>query len=143
MSGHTETDFENAIEHGLTTQGGYTKGDPKAFDEALALFPSDVTGFMRASQPTRWAQLGALLGTKIEAIVIDALTKELELKGTLHVLRHGFRCYGKTLRMAYFRPNTSLNPEAAALYATNRLTITRQVAFASVLKKPDGGNRCC
>src|ERR1700730_8910597 len=103
MSGHTETDFENAIEHGLTTQGGYTKGDPKAFDEALALFPSHVTGFMRASQPTRWAQLGALLGTKTEAIVIDALTKELELKGTLHVLRHGFGCYGKTLRMAYFR----------------------------------------
>ena len=70
MSGHTETDFEKAIEHGLTTQGGYTKGDPKAFDEALALFPSHVTGFMRASQPTRWAQHGALLGTKIEAIVV-------------------------------------------------------------------------
>ena len=36
-----------------------------------------------------------------------------------------------------------MNPEAAAAYATNRLTITRQVAFTSVLKRPDGKNRRC
>ncbi|MEJ0092845.1 MAG: type I restriction endonuclease [Methylocella sp.] len=143
MSGHTEIDFENAIDFSLTTQGGYAKGDPKAFDELLALFPADVTGFLRASQPTRWVQLEALLGAKTEATLLDALAKELEVKGTLHVLRHGFRCYGKTLRMAYFRPNSGLNPEAAALYATNRLVITRQVSFSSAMKRPDGGNRRC
>ena len=36
-----------------------------------------------------------------------------------------------------------MNPEAAAAYATNRLTITRQVAFTSVLKRPDGKHRRC
>ena len=35
--------------------------------------------------------------------MLDSLSNELELKGTLHVLRHGFKCYGKTFRMAYFR----------------------------------------
>ena len=45
--------------------------------------------------------------------------------------------------MAYFRPNTRMNPEAAAHYAENRLTITRQVAFTSVMKKADGNNRRC
>ena len=75
--------------------------------------------------------------------MLDTLSKELELKGTLHVLRHGFKCYGKTFRMAYFRPNTTMNPEAAGSYARNRLTITRQVAFASVMKKADGKNRRC
>ena len=67
----------------------------------------------------------------------------MELKGTLHVLRHGFKCYGKTFRMAYFRPNTTMNPDAAENYARNRLTITRQVAFTSVMKKADGKNRRC
>ena len=59
------------------------------------------------------------------------------------IRRHGFKCYGKTFRMAYFRPNTTMNPEAAENYARNRLTITRQVAFTSVMKKADGKNRRC
>ena len=75
--------------------------------------------------------------------MLDNLTKELDLKGTLHVLRHGFKCYGKTFRMAYFRPNTSMNPEAVESYAKNRLTISRQVAFTSVMKKTDNKNRRC
>ena len=87
--------------------------------------------------------LAALLGPQTASTVLDNLSKELELKGTLHVLRHGFKCYGKTLRMAYFRPNTTMNPEAAENYATNRLTITRQVAFTSVMKKADGNHRRC
>lgn len=143
MFGHTERDFETAIEAGLTGGGGFATRQAVAYDEALALFPEDVTGFLGDSQPTRWGQLEALLGEKTQATVLDSLAKELELKGTLHVLRHGFKCYGKTFRMAFFRPNSGMNPDAAALYGTNRLTITRQVAFASVLKRADGKNRRC
>ena len=143
MSGHTECAFEMAIEAGLTRRGGYQKRNPSAFNEALALFPDDVSGFLKASQPAKWALLHALLGPKTAATVLDSLSKELELKGTLHVLRHGFKCYGKTFRMAYFRPNTSMNTAAAENYATNRLAITRQVAFASVMKRADGRNRRC
>lgn len=143
MSGHTERDFETAIEAGLIGAGGYAKRSPAAYDEALALFPEDVTGFLKDSQATKWGQLEALLGGKTEATVLDSLSKELDIKGTLHVLRHGFKCYGKTFRLAYFRPNSSMNPEAAASYAANRLTIARQVAFNSVIKKADGKNRRC
>ncbi len=140
MPGHTERDFETAIEAGLTGSGGFEKRSPSAYDEALALFPEDVTAFLKESQATKWAALEALLGPKTVATVLDGLSKELELKGTLHVLRHGFKCYGKTFRMAWFRPNTRMNPEAAENYAKNRLTITRQVAFTSVMKKAGGPN---
>ena len=143
MSGHTERDFESAIEAGLTSSGGYEKRSPSAYDEALALFPDDASGFLRDSQQAKWQALEALLRPKTAATVLDSLSKELELKGTLHVLRHGFKCYGKTFRMAYFRPNTRMNPEAAENYANNRLTITRQVAFTSVMKKADGKSRRC
>ena len=143
MSGHTERDFEAAIEAGLTSSGGYEKRSPNAFDEALALFPDDVSDFLKASQPAKWQALVALLGPKTASTVLASLSKELELKGTLHVLRHGFKCYGKTFRMAYFQPNTRMNPEAAENYAKNRLTITRQVAFTSVMKKAVGKNRRC
>ena len=143
MSGHTESDFETAIEAGLTISGGYEKRNPSAYDEVLALFSDDVSGFLEDSQPIKWKALEALLGPKTAATVLDSLSKELALKGTLHVLRHGFYCYGRTFRMAYFRPNTRMNPEAAENYAKNRLTITRQVAFTSVMKKADGKNRRC
>ena len=143
MSGHTERDFETAIEAGLTSADGYETRRPNAFDEGLALFPDDVSGFLQSSQPAKWKGLEALLGPKTAPTVLDTLSKELELKGTLHVLRHGFNCYGKSFRMAYFRPNTAMNPEAAENYARNRLTITRQVAFTSVKKKADGNNRRC
>jgi type I restriction enzyme R subunit len=143
MSAHTEKAFETAIEAGLIGAGGYALRTPAAYNEALALFPDDVTGFLKESQMVKWGQLEALLGAKTKATVLDSLSKELDIKGTLHVLRHGFKCYGKTFRLAYFRPNSAMNPEAAASYATNRLTITRQIAFSSVMKKADGKNRRC
>lgn len=143
MSGHTERDFETAIETGLIGAGGYQRRSPAAYDEALALFPEDVTGFLKDTQAAKWAQLEALLGAKTTVTVLDSLIKELDVKGTLNVLRHGFKCYGKSFRLAYFRPNSAMNPDAAATYGLNRLTITRQVAFTSVLKRSDGQNRRC
>lgn len=143
MSGHTERAFETAIEVGLLASGGYQTRQPAHYDETLALFPADVIGFLKDSQPSRWQQLETLLGARTQATVLEALAKELEIKGALHVLRHGFKCYGKTLRLAYFRPNSGMNPEAAAKYVHNRLTITRQVSFTSVLKRPDGKPKRC
>lgn len=143
MAGHSETAFEIAIEHGLTTRGGYARRSPTDFNEDLCLFPADVLGFIRDTQAQKLDQLEALLKGQTADQVLSDLTKELATKGTLHVLRHGFRCYGKTLRLAYFQPNTSMNPETTALYAMNRLTITRQVAFKSVKKAPGGKARRC
>ena len=144
MAGHTEHAFETAIEHDLVTRGGYARGDAGQYDAGLALFPGEAIGFIMASQPARWAELVALLKDRTASTVIDSLVKELASKGALGVLRHGFKCYGKTLRLAYFRPNSGLNPEAAARHRTNRFTITRQVAFTSeVLKGPDGAKRKC
>ena len=137
MAGHSETDFEHAIEYGLITNDRYRKGDPKAFDPATALFPDEVIAFIRESQSARWDQLEAMLKDRTAATIIDSLTKELGSKGSLGVLRHGFKCYGKTLRLAYFQPNSGLNPESAARYASNRLTMTRQVRFKSEPLKRD------
>ena len=144
MPNHTEYAFETAIEHGLVTRDRYQRRVPESFDSETALFPDDVIGFIRDSQPARWAQLEAMLKDKTAATVIDSLSKELTSKGALGVLRHGFKCYGKELRLAYFQPNSGMNPESAARYAANRLTIARQVAFvSSVLKRPDGKPRTC
>lgn len=144
MSGHTERDFENAIEHGLISGGRFKKGKPADFDPRTSLFPDEVIAFLRVSQPARWGELEAILKDRTSETVIDSLAKELASKGSLGVLRHGFKCYGKTLRLAFYHPNSGMNPEAQARYADNRFTITRQVEFVSeVLKHPDGSKRKC
>ncbi|MYJ94943.1 MAG: hypothetical protein F4053_04925, partial [Proteobacteria bacterium] len=51
VAAHTERAFEAAIESGLTGTGGYGKRSADAYDEALALFPADATGFVKDSQP--------------------------------------------------------------------------------------------
>jgi type I restriction enzyme R subunit len=130
MSKHTEIRFEEAIEQSLINNGGYTKGNPKAYDMAKALFPADVVAFISATQSNKWKALQQMLGAQAEETLINDLCKELALKGALHVLRHGFKCFGKNFRLAFFTPNSKLNDQAWDDYQKNILTITRQVHFS-------------
>lgn len=124
---YKEIDFENGIEHTLISAGGYVKGDPKAYDPELALFPADVVDFVQKTQPKVWTRLVQLDQDKAPAMLVDSLVKELTSKGALAVLREGFKCVGKTVRLAYFAPNTGLNPAATERYGDNRLSVVRQV----------------
>ena len=63
---------------------------------------------------------------------LDDLTKALDGQaGALAVIRHGFKCFGKLIRVAYFAPAHGMNPESRRLYEANRLTVTRQVHYST------------
>ncbi|AML50181.1 type I restriction endonuclease subunit R [Falsihalocynthiibacter arcticus] len=129
MRKHTEIRFEDAITESLTTAGGYALGDPDGFDAERGLFPDEVIAFIETTQAKRWASLQEFHGDRSKGTLLDSLCKELSAKGSLHVLRHGFKCLGKTWKLAYFAPASGMNPDALADYAANRLTATRQVHF--------------
>lgn len=124
---HKEIDFENDIEQALINGGGYAKGNPAGYDADAALFPADVVAFVQKTQPKIWARLTQLDANKAASMLLDSLCKELAAKGSLAILREGFKCVGKTVRLAYFAPNTGLDPSATERYADNRLTVVRQV----------------
>jgi len=130
---HTEHAFETAIEHHLTTAGGYEKGDPEAFDPERGLFSQDVLTFIRETQPKEWEYLANIQKEKAEETLLDDLCRALnsEHEGCLSVLRHGFKCFGKLFRVAYFAPASGMNPDTQKLYAANRLTITRQLRYSA------------
>jgi type I restriction enzyme R subunit len=130
---HTEYAFETAIEHHLTASGGYEKGDRESFDPARALFPGEVIAFIQATQPKEWEYLVNLQKEKAEGILLDDLCRALnsDHEGCLSVLRHGFKCFGKLFRVAYFAPASGMNPDTQKLYAANRLTITRQLRYSA------------
>lgn len=129
MKRTSEAAFETAIEATLLA-GGYSRLDGKGFDRERAIFPAEALAFIRATQGKLWTRLEALHGDKTGDRVLEALCKWLDAHGALTTLRHGFKCYGKTLRIAFFRPAHGLNPEMEARYAANRLGLTRQLHFS-------------
>ena len=126
---HREKDFENTIEQELLTLCGYQKSDPKNYDPETALFPQEILDFIQTTQPQQWQRLTKTSPGDAQQILLNNLTSELQSRGMLDVLRHGFKCYGKTFRVAYFQPNTTLNPDSLALYRQNRVTVSRQVTI--------------
>lgn len=126
---HQEAAFESIIEVHLLTDG-YTAIAPSAYDLERAIFPEIALAFIRTSQPKEWAKLEALHGANTEATVLKDLTHWLDTYGTLAVLRNGFKCYGRTLRVAFFKPAHGMNPELAAQYAANRVGVTRQLRYS-------------
>ncbi|HEY2383078.1 MAG TPA: type I restriction endonuclease [Terriglobia bacterium] len=122
-----ERAFELHAEEVLIQQSGWRSGTNAEWDVRRALFPARVYSFLEATQPKLWSEMRTLHGAGLENLIIGALIKELDLKGALHILRHGFKFYGKTFRLAYFKPAHGLNDEVLALYGQNQLTMTRQV----------------
>lgn len=127
---HTEERFEDELERSLLEAGGYSKGNPNAYDKQRALFPDDVIHFIQNTQPKLWQRV--LTGQKDEEKARERIIHDLDKalareEGSLAVLRKGFKCYGKTIKMAYFKPNQSLNETAHTHYNSNVVTVTRQV----------------
>jgi type I restriction enzyme R subunit len=129
MKQTSEAAFETAIESVLLADG-YARVDGKSFDRERAIFPDEALAFIRATQGKVWEKLETLHGEQTGARVLESLCKWLDTHGALATLRHGFKCFGKTLRIAYFRPAHGLNPELEARYQANRLGLTRQLHFS-------------
>jgi type I restriction enzyme R subunit len=124
MSSQTKESYIATI---LTERSGWVPASNAEWDVDRAMFPERVLAFLQDTQPKAWAEMKGLHGAGLEPLLLNTLAKELDLKGMLHVLRHGFKFYGKTFRMAYFKPAHGLNEQVLALYARNSITITRQV----------------
>ncbi len=133
MTGATERKFEGAIETLLLEHGGYTKGDPRSFDQALGLDPGEVLAFVQATQPDEWRELPARHSGEQAASsnFLRRVAAEIDERGTVDVLRHGVKDLGVEVRLAYFKPAHGLTPELVARYEANRLTLVRQLAYGA------------
>jgi type I restriction enzyme, R subunit len=96
----TERTFETYVEEILREKAGWQSGERSEWDKERALFPAQVMAFLQATQAKLWHEMLALHGIGLESLLINSLAKELGLKGSLHILRHGFKFYGKTFRLA-------------------------------------------
>ena len=131
MNIKTENTFETALVQSLVEQGGYTQGNAEDYSKELGMFKYEVLAFLQTSQPKRWAKISAIHGADTDNRIIQRLYKELDLRGSLDVLRNGFVDYGVRFQMAYFQPASGLNPDAVDLYNKNSLKVYRQIYYST------------
>lgn len=128
MKKYNEQSFEAYIEETMHN-ANWNKVANSEFEAELALFPAQVIDFIKRSQARLWSDLERLNGALLPEQLIKALIKERNNKGTLHIMRHGFKFQGKILHLAYYKPAHSMSSETLRLYAANRFQVCRQVFY--------------
>lgn len=105
-----------------------------AYNARLALVPSELTAFVRSSQPKQWKLLVERCGgeDQAEKRLAERVSQEINQHGTIDVLRSEDIDSGEGahIRIMYNRPACNKNPEHIRLYEFNRLAIMRQVHYS-------------
>lgn len=131
---HTEATFEAAIVEHLCYHG-WIQGNASDFSKDLAFDKQAILDFVQSSQSKEWEKLKQYYKDETEIKFIQRLFKELDLRGMLDVLRHGIIDSGVKFKLAYFKPDSKLNPDTIEQYKLNRLYVTRQVYFSEKNRK--------
>lgn len=128
---HKEIKLEETIEAFLcSSEGGYSKGNDKSFNAVSALDESVLLSFIKQSQPKEWERYQVLYGTDSERKFIKRFCEEVESDGLIKVLRHGIKDRGVNFKVAYFAPETSINPELTERFNHNVLHCVRQFHYS-------------
>ncbi|WP_439028789.1 type I restriction endonuclease subunit R [Gordonia terrae] len=135
MAAHNEVVFESEICAHLESHGWLYTVNDTGYDRERALFPEDLFAWLQATQQTAYEK--ALKAAGSQAKFLDVLTTALDKPlehggGTLNILRNGVQYIGGgRLKMAQFRPETSLNATTSTQYAAMRVRVMRQVHFST------------
>jgi type I restriction enzyme R subunit len=123
-----EQTFERNIEAALLAQG-YRQRSPAAYDRALCMDPDLLLAFVQGTQPQTWAKYTRQYPTGAARRFTERVARHVERQGLLYALRHDFKDSGCHFRLAYFRPNTTLNPAEQERYRGNIFSVVRQLRY--------------
>src|SRR4051812_37209733 len=112
---HTEATFESAIIEHLCSNG-WLQGNANDYNAELAFDKKAILSFIQESQKKEWEKLSQYYKDETESKFIQRLVKELELRGSLDVIRHGINDSACKFQLAYFKPDSNLNPDTVDLY---------------------------
>ncbi len=127
---YKEKKFEEDIESYLISQGGYNKGHQLNYDKSRAIDLPKLITFIKATQAKAWQRYEANYDNEVEKKLNKRFDEEVNTHGLLHVLRNGISDRGVNLKLVYFKPESSLNPELMDNYAKNDLSVIRQFAYS-------------
>lgn len=128
---YKEKRFETDIESYLLDFGGFVKGDMSTYDAEKAIDLPKLIEFISATQPKEWDRYCSLYGADADKKLYKRFNEEVTTHGLIHVLRNGISDRGIKLKLCYFKPESTLNPDIVRNYNSNILTCTRQFAYST------------
>ena len=135
MADHNELVFETEICEHLHAHGWLYAANDTGYDRERALFPEDLFAWLKETQKPKYEKALKAAGSqeKFLDVLVAALDKPLEHGGgTLNILRNGVQYIGGgRLKLAQFRPETTLNATTNTEYTAMRVRVMRQVHFST------------
>ena len=132
----TEKDFQKQIiEHLANT--GYAVRNIKQYDKAACLDIELVLNFIKTTQPKPWKRFEDLYKDQAEQKILYRLVNELNTKGTIEILRNGFKDVGCHFKLFYPKPNNNKNLDLFDKYEANVFSVIDELEY----EKRDMGNR--
>ena len=129
MPTYQEEDFEDHIEAHLN-RSRYRSRQPATYNRSLCLIPNETLRFIRDTQPNEYQRLEIQYRRDTPTKLLNRVSKEIERRGVLDVLRKGVKDRGCHFNLTYFRPSSGMNPNHRKLYAQNRFSLVRQLKYS-------------
>ena len=130
MRTYTEENFEDHIETHLN-RSRYRSRQPAIYNKSLCLIPDEMLKFIQDTQPEVYRRLEERqYGTETPIKLLDRVSREIERRGVLDVLRKGVIDRGCRFNLTYFRPSSGMNPDHHRLYDKNRFSLVRQLKYS-------------
>lgn len=120
---------QDIIDH--LVSNGWKLGESKNYDQKHALYPEDLVGYLSDTQPEQWEKFSRMHPKGAEEGLLRSVARQLDKKGSLHVLRNTIKDRGAKFRLCQFKPDHDLNPETMARYAANRLRVVPELSYSA------------
>jgi type I restriction enzyme, R subunit len=109
---------------------GWLLGDPRHYDRNFCLDLVQLQGFLEATQPAVAEAVQISVDGPTRRQFLARLEKQIGQRGVVEVLRKGIRHGPHEIRLFYGTPSPG-NSRAAELFAQNRFSLTRQLAYSN------------
>ncbi|MCP4995397.1 MAG: type I restriction endonuclease subunit R, partial [Gammaproteobacteria bacterium] len=129
MEKSNERIFQDDILTQLQEQG-WLLGQSSNYNQELALYPEDVIGYVKESQPEQWDKFSKHYPQDPETALLKSVANQLDKRGTLWLLRNPLKDRGAKIRLCSFKPDHDLNPETMARYGMNRLRVVEELNYS-------------
>ena len=128
---HYESTLEKLITEHLVNNDWH-EGNKSNYLLENGLDLQELRLFISSTQLEAWERLTVIHGGDANSWknFSERLTKELDSRGTIDVLRKGVVDLGVKFQLAYFVPAHDLTPENREKYNANRVTVTRQIKMS-------------
>lgn len=136
MADTKERQFQTDILASLE-QSGWLIGSASQYDKLNALYTEDLVAFVKDAYPDRWERFCNLNAGDPEKLLVQTATKGMMRDGALHVLRHGFKAIGGTIKACAFQPDHGMNPDTERRYQANRLRVVEEVSYSPYAREGD------